>query len=177
MTLFLLFTDNKLIMLWFMQRLNLFDYLQINFLVITTLSQYIVIKQGANRLPQQPRNSDSPLSLDEKEQIFEEIKAFLTESKYYLDPELTIKTLADKTNHKIRDISESINAIYENSFYYFINESRVCDAQMLLSAPGRKKIIDVAYSVGFNSKSSFNKMFKYFTKTTPSEFKRALVSN
>jgi AraC-like DNA-binding protein len=55
-----------------------------------------------------------------------------------------------------------------------VNRYRIEEAKRLLTNPPDKKItvLEVLYEVGFNSKSSFNTLFKKYTGLTPSEFKK-----
>jgi len=55
-----------------------------------------------------------------------------------------------------------------------ISNIRIEEAKRLLTNPKDKKItvLEVMYEVGFNSKSSFNTLFKKYTGVTPSEIKR-----
>ena len=58
------------------------------------------------------------------------------------------------------------------NFYDFINKYRVEEAKKLLIEDIHNyKILAIAYEVGFNSKATFNRVFKKFTELTPSEFK------
>jgi AraC-like DNA-binding protein len=62
----------------------------------------------------------------------------------------------------------------QQNFFDFINRYRIEEAQRLLTDPPDKKItvLEVLYECGFNSKSSFNTLFKKHTGLTPSEFKK-----
>jgi len=60
------------------------------------------------------------------------------------------------------------------NFYDFINRYRILEAKQLLTNPKDPKItvLEVLYEVGFNSKSSFNTLFKKYTGLTPTEFRK-----
>jgi AraC-like DNA-binding protein len=60
------------------------------------------------------------------------------------------------------------------NFYDFINRHRIDEASRLLTNPADEKItiLEVLYEVGFNSKSSFNTLFKKYTGLTPTEFRK-----
>lgn len=94
--------------------------------------------------------------------------------KVYKDPNLTIKLLASKLLISPRGLSGIINNQLNTNFYEFINEYRIKEAQQMLSAPGdhQESILEIAYEVGYNSKSAFNRAFKNFTGMTPSEFRK-----
>ena len=64
------------------------------------------------------------------------------------------------------------------NFYEFVNSYPVDEIKKLLNDPEKKhfKMISLAYDTGFNSKASFNRIFKQLTNQTPSEYK-AEISN
>jgi AraC-like DNA-binding protein len=59
------------------------------------------------------------------------------------------------------------------TFYDLVNGYRVEEAKRLLLDPKSKnnKILAIAFDSGFNSKTTFNTVFKKFTGFTPSDFK------
>jgi AraC-like DNA-binding protein len=52
-----------------------------------------------------------------------------------------------------------------------INSYRVNEAKALLINEPQDTILDIAYAAGFNSKASFNRIFKKVTGMTPSEYR------
>jgi len=94
--------------------------------------------------------------------------------KLFLDSKLSIKTVADKLGIKVNHLSQVINQKSGKNFFKFINDYRVEEAKKLLSSPANQKftILAIAYDCGFNSKSSFNTIFKEYTGQTPSDFIR-----
>ncbi len=94
--------------------------------------------------------------------------------KPYLEPELTLEQLASRLSLKPRVLSQAINEILEQNFYDFINRHRIEEASRLLTNPKDEKITvqEVFYEVGFNSKSSFNTLFKKYTGLTPTAFRK-----
>ena len=95
-------------------------------------------------------------------------------TKPYLEPELTLDVLASQLSVKSKFLSQTINELLQQNFFEFINNYRISEAKRLLTNPKDKKItvLEVMYEVGFNSKSSFNTLFKKDTGITPSEFKK-----
>ena len=92
----------------------------------------------------------------------------------YLEPELTLNDLATQIAVKPKLLSQVINELMHRNFFEFINHYRIEEAKRLLTNPKDKKItvLEVMYEVGFNSKSSFNTLFKKHTGLTPGEFKK-----
>jgi AraC-like DNA-binding protein len=97
-------------------------------------------------------------------------KAF-SEDKVYLDPLLSLEKLSRITYIPRNYLSHIINTKYASNFNEFVNKHRI-DAviEKLKENSGREAIINMAYEVGFNSKSTFNTAFKRYKKMTPSEY-------
>ena len=93
-------------------------------------------------------------------------------NKPYLKSDLKISELADSLTVPYYQLSQLINDEFLVNFYDFINKYRVEEAKkLLIEDTNNYKILAIAYEVGFNSKATFNRVFKKFTDLTPSEFK------
>ncbi|WP_223788712.1 AraC family transcriptional regulator [Marinicella meishanensis] len=171
MTLAIFALANKQFYSFFSSLLVIADYLLVNVLIVSALSLYFKQKYVSLKNSGEP-NRELALDHQEMTRILDLVIAYVKQSQCFLSPDLTLKELSKETKISPRDISLSINNMYQNSFYYFINEFRIKAAKKMLTEFPQSKIIDVAYEVGFNSKSSFNKMFKHFTGHTPSGFKK-----
>ena len=59
------------------------------------------------------------------------------------------------------------------NFYDLVNGCRVEEAKRLLLDPKNKNytILSIGFEAGFNSKTTFNTIFKKFTGLTPTEYK------
>jgi AraC-like DNA-binding protein len=62
------------------------------------------------------------------------------------------------------------------NFFTFVNEFRLDEVIVKLKSPDfdHRTIMSIAYDSGFNSKSTFNSLFKKHTGHTPSQFKKNL---
>ena len=116
----------------------------------------------------------SPALDNEKQLILEKLHQHMQSSRPFLGPELTLDELAAQLSVKPKMLSQTINELLNQNFFEFINHYRIEEAKRLLTNPKDKKItvLEVMYEVGFNSKSSFNTIFKKNTGLTPSEFKK-----
>ena len=126
---------------------------------------------------QSPLSSKTNLlnqEINEAEKIAQDLIQFMQSKKPYLQPELTLDQLAAQLSLKPRLLSQVINRILGQSFFDFVNHYRIEEASRLLTNPKDKKItiLEVLYEVGFNSKSSFNTIFKKYTGLTPTEFRK-----
>ncbi len=92
----------------------------------------------------------------------------------YLDPYLSLKDLAEQLDIPPRQLSNLINQGLGKNFMTLINEKRIALAQQRLLDPKHqeKTILEIMYEVGFNSKSSFNTLFKKHTGLTPTSYRK-----
>ena len=94
--------------------------------------------------------------------------------KIYQDPDLRLDGLADSMDLSPRTVSTLLNGYYQKNFYDFINYYRVLDAKQQLSDSelNDKTIQRIFEDAGFNSKTTFNTLFKKLTGYTPSEYRK-----
>jgi len=93
----------------------------------------------------------------------------------YRDEELTLRRLAGMLGEEPKRLSYHLNVSLSNTFRGYINELRLAAICRDLLVDPRRTILDIAFSNGFNSKSSFNALFFRKYGRTPKEFrKRAL---
>jgi len=115
----------------------------------------------------------SNLTKEESLEYLNRLKDFMREEKSYLEPDLTINDLASKVNIPSKTLSQVINENLNQNFFDFVNSYRIGEAKKMLSDLDKKiTVLEVLYSVGFNSKSAFNSAFRRHTGLTPTEYKR-----
>lgn len=116
--------------------------------------------------------SSSKLKESEGENLFIKLTSYMEENKPYLDPSITLKELAARTDIPARYLSQIINEYANKNFFDYIAWYRIEECKIkLLDSSSNRTILEVLYSAGFNSKSSFNAAFKKFTGVTPSDYK------
>jgi AraC-like DNA-binding protein len=98
---------------------------------------------------------------------------FMYENKPYLNENITIKDLSCEINIPSHHLSIVINNRLGKNFYTFINDYRIKEALSILDDPENSdaSILAIAFRAGFNSKSTFNSVFKKITGKTPSEYR------
>lgn len=116
----------------------------------------------------------SGLTDEQAEANLARLENYMQTARPYLDPELTIKDIADHLHISRHYITQIINEKLTKNFFQWINDYRVEDVKKMLLDPRYKHltIVALAYDCGFNSKSAFNAIFKKSTGQTPSEFRR-----
>lgn len=116
------------------------------------------------------------VSPDEQTELIEKINNYMDSEKPYLKPDLTIQELADYLFIDRLVLSELINTQFKKNFFAFINEYRVQEVTNRLQNPEYQHLtlLSIGYDSGFNSKTSFNTIFKQYTGKTPSEYRKQL---
>jgi YesN/AraC family two-component response regulator len=107
-------------------------------------------------------------------QMAAEVDTAIRNKKTYMNPDITLDTLAESLAIMPRDLSMLINRHFGINFYEFVNRYRIEEAkQMLISEEFKKTTItDIYLAVGFNSKSVFYTFFKKFEGVTPSKYRQ-----
>ena len=118
----------------------------------------------------------SVLDDKQKEQILNRIKQVMKEKKYYLDPAASLPGLAKIMNRSPNHVSQVINECLNLTFFDLLAKYRIEEAKRIMHDPAHRSdtILGIAFDVGYNSKSTFNKAFKKITGMTPSEFKQSI---
>ena len=100
------------------------------------------------------------------------VKEVLNEKKPYLQQRYSLKDLAVDTNIPLHQLSAFINKYWGKNFNDFINEFRVKAIQEAIrqGAHSEKTLLGLAYDSGFNSKATFNRVFKKMTGQSPSQY-------
>jgi AraC-like DNA-binding protein len=139
-----------------------------NILFFNTISNPVVI----HTIPAEERYTGSQLTPEQAQQYLRKLDSDMTSRKLFLEPELSLGELADKTAIPFRYLSQIINQHKGRNFYDYINGLRVEYACNLLRTDSDKTILEILYASGFNSKTSFNTAFKKHTGKTPTQLKR-----
>lgn len=121
---------------------------------------------------------NSGLKNEEAEIFHEKLLILMDEKKPYLEPKLNLTALADELEISGNYLSQIINQYQEKNFYDFVNQYRVEEFKLRAQLPENKhlNILAIALDSGFNSKSSFNSVFKKHTQVTPTQFLSELSS-
>ncbi len=117
-------------------------------------------------------NEEKP-TLIQKESLIPLLEIVENE-KLYLNPDLKVHHIAALLDVTPHQISRLINQEQGINFYTFINKYRVEEFKKRVDSNNynHMTLLGIALSVGFNSKSSFNRIFKNHTQMTPSEYYR-----
>lgn len=105
-------------------------------------------------------------------EIHLELLKLMDQKKLFKDPELSLNGVAKQLNIHSNSLSQVINTLENKNFYDYINELRINEFKTIVIFPENQKftLLSLAYEVGFNSKTSFNRNFKKITGLSPTAY-------
>ncbi len=159
--------------------------------IVVFLNGYFGIKQqiiftpsiGNNQNPEKLKSSvesneikkqylNSGLSKEDSQNHLHRLENYMQEEHPYTNGKLSLKEVAEYLDISPNHLSQVINENLNKNFFDFVNGFRVelLKEKMLDSANSNLTLLGMAYECGFNSKSSFNSIFKRITGATPSQY-------
>lgn len=99
-----------------------------------------------------------------------ELLELMKSEKPYLNSKLTLNDLAQKLSLSSNHLSQIINQYEDVNFRDFVNKYRVDEFIERAQSGHNFSFLAIALDSGFNSKSSFNTVFKKFKEKTPSQY-------
>jgi AraC-like DNA-binding protein len=98
----------------------------------------------------------------------------MAENKPYLDDNLGLADVAEELHISPRRLSTFMRREFDCSFPEYINRLRVEEVKAMMVNPFYKDtpVVDIGLQAGFNSRSSFNLMFKRITGEAPTVYWR-----
>ena len=128
-------------------------------------------------LPDQPvsqKISPTPNTLTEEEiqKWMVSIKDVIEKEELYRNPKLTLDLIATRLNTSRQLISQAINTGFKMNFNDYINQHRISAFKEAVLEDHQKtySLLGHAMNCGFNSKSTFNRVFKKHEDISPQQF-------
>lgn len=144
----------------------------------------VINKTGINpaeRIKNEPADTNSSsqsfeANEDQDESTIQNAKAMqirkaVVENEWFLSPRFSLRQLAQNMASNDVYISKAINQGLAVSFNDFINQLRVEYAQSLMRKTNMP-LLTIALDSGFNSKATFNRVYKNLCGHTPSDYKK-----
>jgi AraC-like DNA-binding protein len=119
-----------------------------------------------------PAEETEDLPIENLEEEVRKLSAYMETKKPYTNPKLTLVELAKGLNLPPYQLSKIINNGFDKNFFDFVNSYRIEEFKKRVEDPQFKNhtLLSIAFDVGFNSKTAFNRSFKKITNQTPSTF-------
>lgn len=155
---------------------NTADFLYLFLIAGIVLTIVIKSWQRPEIYSQMPEDSmrykDAEIPKSIKNDLEISLNELIQEDKIFTTAELKLKDLAEQLNTQPYILSQFLNTQYNKNFFHFINDLRIEEAEHRLKSGYliKETIAGLAYEVGFNSKSTFNRAFKKKTGLTPTQF-------
>lgn len=104
--------------------------------------------------------------------LFRRLNTLIISKNLFLNPDLDIKLVATGLKSNTKYLSQVVNNQYGYNFKKYINQFRIDKLKEMLRDPKNKgtNLFEIAQQCGFKNKSTFHKVFREFTDTTPKEF-------
>lgn len=123
-----------------------------------------------------PKEKYQKSGLEEEQALHyqQQLIQLMEEQKRYRQSDLKLADLAKELGITDHNLTEVINRYIGQNFYDFVNSYRVKEVEDRLRDPEseEKTFLAIALDAGFNSKSTFNAVFKKQTGMTPSQYRR-----
>ncbi|MEZ4777257.1 MAG: helix-turn-helix domain-containing protein [Bacteroidia bacterium] len=126
--------------------------------------------------PSTPLYQNSGLKPEEASELLPRLHDFMRQKKPFLEPRLTLPELAKVFQILPNHLSQLINEKEGKNFYQFINDYRLEEFKQRVTQPEYQhlSLLGLAMECGFNSKSTFNAVFKQNTGLTPSQYLKSV---
>ena len=137
---------------------------------------YLVIQQPEKIFPEMNLSGEkyktSALSEAERKSIIEKLETLMSDEKPYISDDLKLADLSQMLSISPHHLSQILNQEMGVTFYEYINDYRVNEVKERLidSSFENFTLLAIALDVGFNNKTSFNRIFKKKTGITPSAY-------
>lgn len=127
---------------------------------------------GVEAVEEKPKYQKNALGPEHMAQIHLALTQRMASEQLYKDPELNLDGLAARLGVSGNALSQVINSIEQRNFYDYVNEYRVREFQRIAVLPENRQftLLSMAFEVGFNSKTSFNRNFKKATGLSPTAY-------
>ncbi len=147
-------------------------------LTVYTLGYFAMRQPEIFKLPEASQPEDEPEKIvTETEQKnwqewMDKVEHLMQSEQPFLNPKLTLPDLAEKLHTNVHTLSKVINEGFGKNFNDFVNSYRVEEfkRRVLIEPYKNQTFLAIALSVGFNSKTAFNRSFKKLTEITPREY-------
>lgn len=133
-----------------------------------------VLKESDKAPPQSNQARAALLSNEKMALIATKLERAMKEEQLFLQDDLSLNKLSESIAESENHISETLSQHLHTKFFQFVNSFRVEAAKKALEESD-KLIINIAFDVGFNSKSTFNTSFKKLVGHSPSAYRKLLL--
>lgn len=138
---------------------------------VNAVTRHTDVKRRASR---GQKYAKSGLSSRQQRIYSRQLEEIMQSQQTFLVPDLTLPKLAQKVGCSGNHLSQVINSEFGTSFFEYLNQYRIDYAKELLSCNNghSSSILNIAFTVGFNSNSAFYSAFKKRVGITPAQYRQ-----
>lgn len=114
---------------------------------------------------------DDKFTAGEKMEAINKLQILTETDQAHLDSTASIQSFASRMNIPPRLLSQAVNQYYGKGFRRVINDLRIDVAKEKLRSTN-ETVLSIMFSVGFETKSNFNKEFYNTVGVSPSEYRK-----
>ena len=144
---------------------------------LTTFKKHVSVIIGDSSLIEPVRKYKKSLFIDTELMKYKKrLNSLMEEDQLYLNPELSLRILAEYMNLPPNHLSQLLNEGFEQNFSDYTNSYRLAHFKLQLNSKAvhQLTLLALAYDSGFNSKTVFNTFFKKTMGTTPRAYWKQL---
>lgn len=127
----------------------------------------ILVRADHDEIPEPQTSAEDMIGHAE---VLERLEALFAQEKLHHSEDLSLRRLSRRLGLPDRRVSEAVNRLRGVNVSQYVNEHRIRDACALLR-DSDQSILQVALSVGFASKSNFNREFQRVIGQSPSAWR------
>ncbi|MEL6534008.1 MAG: AraC family transcriptional regulator [Bacteroidota bacterium] len=150
----------------------LFYYISIQGFGHSQRSYSLPLPESLPTLAPSPKEKKEPATKVLQPEWKSSLQEKLEQDKLYANPQLTLAMLAQSVGLSTHHVSATINQSFGINFNDWVNGYRVEAVQEAIRQGKHEQftLLSLALDNGFNSKSTFNRVFKKHTGVTPAQF-------
>lgn len=126
-------------------------------------------------MPPSQKYERSAVDRQELEAIMMRVQRVVELEKIHRESSLTLSKLSSAVRTKPNRLSQALN-VCAGGFHEWLAKTRIQDALVVMETGEGSGLLDIAYLVGFNSKSTFYQAFKRETGVTPAVWLKQRMS-
>jgi AraC-like DNA-binding protein len=125
------------------------------------------------RFPGKESTKRPVLDSETADEVIKRVTYLFDVEKVYRDEDISLPSLSGRLSIPSYQLSWVINEKMNFTFSVLVNTYRVEEVKKRLASiqDKDKTILNIAFDAGFNTKTSFNRVFKKFTGMTPSRYR------
>jgi len=111
---------------------------------------------------------------DKVDEMMKKVTYLFDLEKVFRKEDISLQSLSEELSIPSYQLSWIINKKMNVTFSGLVNSYRVEEVKKRLASlqDADKTILDIAFDAGFNTKTSFNRVFKKYTRMTPSQYRQ-----